>query len=106
MPFGTTIPNSPNLSAIAAHSPAGQRMRTHGVMLKACLRHDNLGLLTDQKIACVAPKAHLRCDVRHEQCLRVFVLDRNKPHRRAGGRFANRLRIYLVGLAPSDVPLT
>ena len=72
-------------------------MRTHGI-------HD-LGLLAHQKFPRVAPEAHLRCDVRHQPRLCVLALHGNKPHGRARYRFADRLRIGLVGLAALDVAL-
>ena len=51
-------------------------------VLSARRVHDP-GLPTDQKLPRVAPKAHLRCDVRHEPRLRALALHGDKPHRGA-----------------------
>ena len=61
---------------------AKMRARHAEGVLSARRVHDP-GLPTDQKLPRVAPKAHLRCDVRHEPRLRALALHGDKPHRGA-----------------------
>ena len=78
--------------------------RHAGGVLSARRIHD-LGLLAHQKLPRVAPKAHLWCDVGHQQGLRVLTIHWNKSHGRARNGFTNCRGISRIGLATLHIPL-
>lgn len=70
------------------------KMSPYGVMLKACLRHDDLRLLANQEFTSL---------VGHQQGLCCLALHRDKAHRRAADSFANGFSVSFVGLPALDV---